>query len=101
MQRKLSLEDGLVVIQPGVLWQKYTEGPIAPWEVLLVQAWQEANRLGFIDQVEFQEMVGRALGRRRVQLASLLAYIGKSKIQPKLLFSEDDSLSEIFYDILQ
>ncbi len=94
VQRKLLLEDGLVVIRPGVLWQNYTEGPVAPWEVLLVQAWQEASRLGFIDQVEFQEMVARALSRGRVQLAPLLAYMGKSKIQPKSVFSENDSLSE-------
>ena len=96
VQRKLSLEEGLVVIRPGVLWKNYTEGPVAPWEVLLVQAWQEANRLGFIDRVEFQEMVGRALSRGRVQLAALLAYMGKSKIQPKSMFPENDSLSEIF-----
>lgn len=94
VQRKLSLEDGLVVLRPGSLWQNYTDGPMAPWEVLLVQAWQEVDRLGFIDPVEFREMVARALRRGRVQMAPLLAYLRKSKLSPNSLFLKNDLLSE-------
>lgn|GEM_PF-2386149 len=94
VQRKLSLEDGLVVVRPGLLWQNYTDGALAPWEVLFVQAWQESKRLGLIDKTEFREMLDRAMRRGRVQLSPLLAYLRKSKIETKELFLASNPLSE-------
>jgi len=79
-QKRLSLDDNLVILRPGTLWQDYTDGPHAPWEVLFVQAWQEVDRLGFIDRAEYQAAVGRALERGYIQIASLIAYARKAKI---------------------
>lgn len=92
--KNLDLEDDMVIIRPGSLWENYAEGPLAPWEVLLVHASQEVKWLEFIDRTEFREGVARALSRGRVSIAPLLAYLRKMKIPELDIFPENYRVSE-------
>ncbi|MGB0743452.1 MAG: hypothetical protein ACPGSB_02900, partial [Opitutales bacterium] len=85
---------GMVIVRPGSLWENYTEGPLAPWEVLIVHASQEVKWLKFIDRTEFREAVGRALSRGRVPIASLIAYLRKMKIPESDVIPRNYQVSE-------
>jgi hypothetical protein len=92
--KNLNLEDGMVIVRPGSLWENYSDELIAPWEVLLVHASQEVKWLKFIDRMEFRDAVGRALSRGRVSIAPLLAYLRKMKIPELDIFPGNCQVSE-------